>query len=134
MTAMWASPIVRRTCSPVARALEPDGRLLLEHPLERRAHLVEVALGLRLDGDHERRRRELERRQRRAASPSSQRVAGLGHGQLGDRADLAGLAARRSAPAPCRGAAAAGRSARPRRGSRSRRGPASGACPDRTRR
>ena len=92
MTAVWASPIVRRTCSPVARPLEADRRLLLEHPLEGRAHLVEVALGLRLDA--------------RATSDGSgkssggsvsgfsfdaERVAGLGHGQLGDGADLAGL-------------------------------------------
>ena len=71
--------------------LEPDRRLLLEHPLERRAHLVEVGLGLRLDGDDERRRRELERRQGQRLLLRRQRVAGLGHGQLGDRADLAGL-------------------------------------------
>ena len=71
--------------------LEAHGRLLLEHALEGGAHLVEVALGLRLDGDHQRRRREVERRQRQRLLLRRQRVAGLGHGQLRDRADLAGL-------------------------------------------
>ena len=91
MTEVCASPIVRRTCSPVADALQPDGRLLLEHPRERRAHLVEVALALRLDGDHQRRLGEVERRQHERLLARGQRVAGLGDGQLGDRADLARL-------------------------------------------
>ena len=72
-------------------ALQADGRLLLEHAGQRRAHLVEVALALRLDGDHQRRLGEVERRQDQRLLARCQRVAGLGHGQLRDRADLAGL-------------------------------------------
>ncbi len=73
------------------RPFQADGRLLLEHPLERRTHLVEVALRLRLDGHDERRGRELERRQRQGPLLRCQRVAGLGHRQLGHGADLARL-------------------------------------------
>ena len=72
-------------------ALEPNGRLLLEHARQRRTHLVEIALALWLDGDHQRRLGEAERRQDQRLLADAQRVAGGGHGQLGDRADLAGL-------------------------------------------
>src|SRR6185369_16833787 len=57
-------------------ALEPAGRLFFEHPGEGRAHLVEVTLALRLDGDHERRLREVESRQRQRLLADAQRVAG----------------------------------------------------------
>ena len=49
-----------------------------------------------------------------------QRVAGLGAGQLGDRADVAGDALRRPGAAACPAARTARRSARPRRGRRGR--------------
>ena len=91
MTATCASPIARRICSPVSRALDAGGRLLLEHPLEGRAHLVQVALGQRVDRHLE--RRAPGRRSRASRSPWSrddERVAGLGHAELGDGADLAG--------------------------------------------
>ena len=39
-------------------ALDSSGRLLFEHALEGRAHLVEVGLGLRLDRDLQRRNGE----------------------------------------------------------------------------
>ena len=74
-------PVATRSCSPVARALDPDRRLLLEHPLERRAHLVEVGLRLRLDRDRQGRLREVERRQDDRLLLRRQRVAGLGHGR-----------------------------------------------------
>src|SRR5207247_4101808 len=66
------------------------GRLLLEHPLERRTHLVEVGLRLWLDRQHQRWVRELERRQDERLVLRAERVAGLGDTQLGDRADFAG--------------------------------------------
>ena len=72
-------------------SLQPDGRLLLEHPGQRRPHLVEVALALGLDRDHQRRLGEVERRQDQRLLARRDRVAGLGHRQLGDRPDLAGL-------------------------------------------
>ena len=74
------------------RALDPGARLLLEHPLEGGAHLVEVGLRLRLD-----RHRQGRLGERRSSGRTSgfsfavEGVAGLGHGQLGDRPDLAGL-------------------------------------------
>ena len=82
---------MRRTCSPVALRSSRHGGLLLEHPGQGRAHLVEVALALGLDGDHQRRLREGERRQRQRLLARAERVAGGGHGQLGDGADLARL-------------------------------------------
>ena len=91
MTAMWASPIVRRTCSPVALRSRRTVGSSSSIRGERRAHLVEVALALRLDGDHQRRLGEVERRQDERLLARRERVAGLGHGQLRDRADLAGL-------------------------------------------
>ena len=69
--------------------LDPGGGLLLEHPLERRAHLVEVALGHGVDGHLQGRLRKVDRRQPEAGVARRQRVAGLGHAELGDRADLA---------------------------------------------
>src|SRR5204862_421704 len=41
------------------RAFEPYGGLLLQHPCQGRAHLVEVALALGLDRHHQRRRRPM---------------------------------------------------------------------------
>ena len=73
------------------RALQASGRLLLEHPGQGRPHLVEVLLGDGLDRHQQRRSRELERRQPQRPLLRGERVAGLGHGQLRDRPDLAGL-------------------------------------------
>ena len=73
------------------RPLDRRGRLLLEHPLEGRTHLVEVRLGLGLDGHRQGRLGEGHLGQDERPLLRGQRVAGLGHGQLGDRADLAGL-------------------------------------------
>ena len=55
--------------------LDARRRLLLEHPLERRAHLVEVALGHRVDRDLERRIREVDRRQLRGRPRGSTSVS-----------------------------------------------------------
>ena len=77
----------------LARLASLDARrgLLLEHPLERGAHLVEVGLAQRLDGHDERRLGEGERRERERLLLGRERVARRGDGQLRDRADLAGL-------------------------------------------
>ena len=91
MTAMWASPGRDEELLADRAALDPGGRLLLEHPGQGGAHLVEVGLGLGLDGDHERRVRERQRVEDERLLAARERVARLGHGQLGDRADLAGL-------------------------------------------
>ena len=134
MTAVWASPIVAQDLLAGRAALEPDRRLLLEHPGERRAHLVEVALALGLDRDHQRRLREGERRQDERLLADAERVAGLGHRELRDGADLARL---ELADRLLLLAVQQQELADPLvlvRGRCSRRAPASGACPDRTRR
>ena len=69
--------------------LDARGRLLLEHPGQRGAHLVEVALGHGLDGDLERGVREVDRREAEGGVAGRERVAGLGDAELRDRADLA---------------------------------------------
>ena len=66
-------------------------RLLLEHPLQGRAHLVEVRLGLGLDGDRQGRFGEDHLGQDQRPLLCGQRVARLGHAELGHGADLAGL-------------------------------------------
>ena len=91
ITAMWASPIATQQLLAGRRPLDPRRRLLLEHPLEGRAHLVEVGLRLRLDRDRQGRLGEVERRQDERLLARRERVAGLGRGELGDRADLARL-------------------------------------------
>ena len=52
MTATWASPMATQELLAGRAALDARGRLLLEHPLEGRAHLVQVGLRLRLDRHH----------------------------------------------------------------------------------
>ena len=67
-----------RSCSPVSAGARHGRRVLLEQALERGAHLVQVGLGLRLDGDRQRGLREVDRGQRRTASRAAKRVAGVG--------------------------------------------------------
>ena len=69
-----------------------DRRLLLEHPLEGRAHLVEVGLRLRLDRDHEGRARVDRAGRGRSGRSFVERVSPVrGRAELGDGADLARL-------------------------------------------
>ncbi len=73
-------------------AYDASRRLFLEHPLEGRAHLVQVRLRLRLDRHLQRRHGEVERRQGVAVLPRGrQRVSRPGNGQLRDRPDLTGV-------------------------------------------
>jgi hypothetical protein len=58
---------------------------------QRGTHLVEVALALGFDRDHQRRLREGQGGQHERRLAGSQRVAGGRHGELRDGADLAGL-------------------------------------------
>ena len=72
-------------------ATDADRGLLLAEPMQGLAELVEVGLRLRLDGDLQRRRRELDAGQRDGLRPiRDERVAGGGRGQLGDGGDVAG--------------------------------------------
>ena len=129
ITAVWASPIVRRTCSPVAlRSRRTVGssssirasagpilsRSCFETRLDR--HDAATAAGSRSAAGAA--ACPWRRACRRSRSPSASRPRRSRR-----------PSARRSAPAPCRGAGAAGRCARPRRASCSRRAPASGASP-----
>ncbi len=71
------------------RPLDPCARLLLEHPLEGRAHLVEIRLRHGIDRDLQGRVREGDRGETQARVARAQGVPGLGQAQLGDGADLA---------------------------------------------
>ncbi len=91
ITALWASPIVRRTCSPVAlrssRTVGSSSSIRASAgPILSRSPLlcgsmatISVGSGKLSAGSDQR------------LLADAQRVAGGGHGQLGDRADLAGL-------------------------------------------
>ena len=135
MTAVCASPIVRSTCSPVSERSRRDGRLLLEHPRQGRPHLVEVALALTgsmatsSDGAG-----NSSGGRRSGLLLGRERVAGLGDGELRDRADLAGLElADRLLLLAVEQQQLADPLVLVARWC-SRRGPASGACPESTRR
>ena len=91
MTAMWASPIATRSCSPVAeRSTRADGSSSSIRwraaPILSRSALVCGSIATDSDGTGKssggRMHRVLARRER---------VAGLGGGELGDGADLARL-------------------------------------------
>src|SRR5439155_2508039 len=70
-------------------AVDPNAGLLLEHPGQRLAELVEVRLALRLDAHLQCRARECKAWQlQRMRAIRDERVAGLGARQFGDRDDV----------------------------------------------
>ena len=71
-------------------ARKPQRRIFLDQPLQRRAHLVEVGLGLGMDRGRVRRAGEVDAGERDRLALIGERVAGHHRGQLGHRADVAG--------------------------------------------
>ena len=91
MTEMCASPIVRRTCSPSSvrsrRTVGSSSSIRWRAgPILSRSPFEAGSMASTSDG-----RRELDRRERQGLLLRAQRVAGLGHRELRDRPDLAGL-------------------------------------------
>ena len=69
---------------------EPQRRIFLDQPLQRRSHLVEVGLGLGMDRGRVRRAGEVDTGERDRLALIAEGVAGHHRAELGHRADISG--------------------------------------------